>query len=310
MPEIAIEDYDSAFLRDAANYLENPSFLMRVANVVGKPLEEIAGLAGRLVPARVAVVANAALKRTMRLAVGTIWAGHPKERRLRAAYAAAGWTGLWHQLATVGTGFGGGFFGLPALAVELPVTTGILFRSIAAIADDFGEDLRDPAVRLDCLSVFSHGGTGRGEEAMESSYLTARLAMATLVEDAARFVARESAEAVADAMARGAAPALLDFLARVAVRFNLAVSEKFLAQGLPVFGALGGAAINAAFADHFNAVARYHFGIRNLGRRLGPDAVAVLYRAEVDRLRKAAVPGRTDVVAGVQAGSLTPGGDG
>ena len=206
MPHVAIDDFDAKLLRKAANYLDNPSLLMRLADAVGRPLEGLAGLAGSLVPARVGNAANAALRQTMLLAVGTIRSGDVTERRLKEAYEASGWTGMWHTLATVGTGFVGGFFGLPALALELPITTGILFRSIAVIAGDNGENLQDPAVRMECLSVFSHGGAGRGGEALESSYLTTRVAMATLVEDAARFVARESAEAVADALARGAAP--------------------------------------------------------------------------------------------------------
>src|ERR1700740_2025386 len=120
---------------------------------------------------------------------------------------------------------------------------------------------------------------------MESSYLTARLAMASLIEDAARFIARESAEAAAEAMARGAAPALLNFIGRVAARFHVAVSQKFVAQGLPLLGGLTGAVINVAFADHFNTVARYHFGVRKVERLHGRDDVQAAYRAEVLRLK-------------------------
>jgi hypothetical protein len=260
VPSALISPPESAFLRDAANCLENPSFLMRLANALGRPLE---GLVNCVVPQRLGEVANAALRQAMALAASTVWVGPAAglERNLLSAYQAAGWTGFWHKLAAAGSGFAGGFFGLPALALELPVTTGILFRSIASIAGDFGEDVGDPAVRVECLSIFSHGAAGTGDDAMESSYLTARVGLAGLIEEAALFVARESAEAAAEAAARGAAPALVNFIGRVAARFNVVVSQKVWAQGLPLLGGVAGAAVNVAFAEHFNAVARFHFGV-------------------------------------------------
>src|SRR5262249_2031130 len=157
-------------------------------NAVGQPLESIAR---RVVPRKVADVGNAALRKTMELAVGTGWATGAARAGLQKAYETSSWTSFWHTLATVATGFGGGLFGLPGPAVELPLTTGIMFRSIASIADNFGEDLMDPACRLECLSVFSYGGLGPEDDAMESTYLTVRVGMAKLIQDAARFLAHE-----------------------------------------------------------------------------------------------------------------------
>ena len=53
-----------------------------------------------------------------------------------------------------------------------------MFRSTGSIAADFGEDLSDPAVQLQCLAVFSQGGPSPDDDAMESTYLTARVGMA------------------------------------------------------------------------------------------------------------------------------------
>ena len=186
------------FLHAAADYLENPSYLIRLGNTLGKPVQE---LARRVLPEKVASVAEAALRRAMGLAIITIPGDQDDEREFREAHDSANWTGFWHKMSTVATGFGGGLFGLSGLAIELPITTGILFRSIAAVAGELGEDLREPAVRLECLSVFSQGGPG--DDVLESSYLATRLAVAQLIEEAARFVSRETAQAVAEAMARG-----------------------------------------------------------------------------------------------------------
>ena len=61
------------------------------------------------------------------------------------------------------------------------------------------------------------------------------------------------------------------------------MSQKLAAQAVAVVGALGGAALNLAFAEHFQDVARGHFTVRRLERVYGCDPV----RAEYDRLKSA-----------------------
>src|SRR5207245_2296223 len=68
----------------------------------------------------------------------------------------------------------GGAFGLPALAVELPITTTIMLRAIAAIAREEGDDLADPRTGLACLEVFALGASAPNREAAESDYFTVR----------------------------------------------------------------------------------------------------------------------------------------
>ena len=48
-----------------------------------------------------------------------------------------------------------------------------------------------------------------------------------------------------------------------------------------MLGAIGGAAVNVAFAEHFQTLARGHFIVRRLERVHGSDAV----RFEYQRLR-------------------------
>ena len=76
------------------------------------------------------------------------------------------------------------------------------------------------------------------------------------------------------------APALVRYAAQVASRFGLVVSQKVAAQAVPVLGALGGAAVNAAFMDHFQAIARAHFTVRRLERAYGREAVHEAYERE------------------------------
>jgi hypothetical protein len=283
---------EQRFLRDAAAYLENQSFLMKLADLIGEPLQK---LASRVVPAKVAQLGDTALRKAMDIAVVTVPnADHDTD--LEQAYGESGWTGLWHRLAATVSGGAGGVFGWPGLVIELPVTTGILFRSIGAIASDFGEDLTSPETRLECLTVFSHGGPSPDDDAMEASFITSRIAMSKLVRDAARYVGEHGAKAASGAIANRSAPALVTLINRVAAEFNVTVSQKVLAQSMPLISIATGAVINNAFADHFNRVARFHFGMRKLERCYGEPIVHAAYRSQLadlrtsPRLRRSAEP--------------------
>ncbi len=97
--------------------------------------------------------------------------------------------------------------------------------------------------------------------------------LAKTVTEAARFVAERG-------VINEGAPILLKFVTQIAARFGLVVTQKAAAQALPVVGALGGAAINYAFIEHFQDVARGHFSVRRLERLYGKDTI----RNEYDRI--------------------------
>ena len=161
-----------------------------------------------------------------------------------------------------------------------------MFRSIASIASEFGEPLSDDEVRMQCLAVFSLGGPGKPEDAMGSSYLSARLGLEQLVSAAAKAVAGKTAEEIASMVQKGTAAAVVNLIARIAARFDVIVTEKVVVESLPVIGAATGATINIAFMDHFNRVARFHFGMRKLERKYEVDRVQSLYREAVRKERE------------------------
>ena len=90
---------------------------------------------------------------------------------------------------------------------------------------------------------------------------------------AARFIAERG-------VIEEGAPVLVRFITLVASRFGVAVTQKVAAQALPVVGALGGAAVNYAFIEHFQEVAWGHFTVRRLERVYGKNIV----RTEYERL--------------------------
>jgi EcsC protein family len=60
-------------------------------------------------------------------------------------------------------------------------------------------------------------------------------------------------------------------------QFGLVVSDKAAAGAIPLVGALGGAAANLAFMEHFQRLARTHFAIRRLEREYGQPEVVRMY---------------------------------
>jgi hypothetical protein len=77
----------------------------------------------------------------------------------------------------------------------------------------------------------------------------------------------------------------------------MVVSQKIAAQAIPVVGALGGAAVNLAFAQHFQTLARGHFIVRRLERTYGQAAVRAAYERIATRLRGGEVEAQSRVVS-------------
>jgi hypothetical protein len=250
-----------AELTVAVKALEGETFALRLMRLFGGQMKMI----GRTLPesARkaIAVATDTALKAAMRVALRslkTAAAGKPRNRL--------------HQAAAAATGALGGAFGIAATAVELPVSTTILLRSIAEIARENGEDLSNPETALACLNVLGLGAE-RGDEGASRYYETR--------EQLAKGLADVNFMLLKQGVAAELTPMLMPYLSRLGARFGVVATEKLAAQALPVIGAVGGAAVNAAFAQHFQAMARGHFTVRRLERMHGVETV----RFEYERLR-------------------------
>lgn len=279
---------ESRFLEDATQYLESPSFLLKLADKFGKPLALLTQGIEKIAPAVVENAVGEALRAAMTIAARTIPTNSASDDiAIGGQIGDVGMTtDFWHKVSVAVTGSAGGFFGLLGLPIELPVTTTIMFRSIASTANDFGENLADNEVRLQCISVFSLGGPRTADDEMASAYLSGRLATEKMISMAAKAVAGKTTEQITKMIQKGTAPAVVDLIARIATRFNVTVTEKLVAQTLPVVGAAAGGAVNVAFMDHFNRVARFHFGIRSLERKYGKDYIQSLFMEAVQRRKK------------------------
>jgi hypothetical protein len=233
----------------------------RLAALAGKPV----GLVQNALPATastaVAKLAKRALERALDVALFSL-----QNRSIIGGRK-------FHSGLACASGAIGGAFGLAALAVELPVSTTIMLRAIAAIAQEEGEDLADPRTGLACLEVFALGGPP-DEDGAEADYFVVRAMLARGLVEVADFAIDKGAIGES-------APFLARFLTQIASRFGVVVSEKVAAQAVAVVGAVGGAAVNLACIEHFQDVARGHFTVRRLERVYGIDAV----RSEYDRVK-------------------------
>jgi hypothetical protein len=250
---------DYADLQVAIKKLETESFAMKVASKAGLPIE---ALLHKLPPA-----AQSAIQVSVDKALG---------RCLQVAMKAHRTNGLAvthnraHTAVAAFTGAAGGFFGLPGLLVELPVTTTVMLHSIVEIARSQGEDMLDPESELACLEVFALGPRSDYHGVQESAYYATRTAMAQVTREAVSYLTRKG-------MAKESAPALISFVGKVASRFGLEVSEKVAAEMVPIAGAVGGFALNIIFSQHFQSLAEGHFTIRRLERIYGKETIRQEY---------------------------------
>jgi hypothetical protein len=247
-------------LRTAKLLLETPGLAAKISNLVGAPIER--GFA--LLPKKWNAVVNDATRKSIAAALDVaLWTmDHSR------AESPSNW---WHKLAIGTTGAAGGAFGLPALTIELPVSTTIMLRSIADIARSQGENLKTPEARLECVQVLALGGRSKSDDGSETGYFAARAAMAKAVSDAIQHLA-------GNGLSQKGAPAIIRLIALITSRFSIVVSEKAAAQAVPVLGAFGGAVINALFIDHFQNMGKGHFIVRRLERAHGPEQVKRIYK--------------------------------
>jgi hypothetical protein len=250
---------DLAALREARRLLERRGLLVTLTEWLGKPIEKGMALLPEPAARRVQGITQRSLERALKVAVTSLGTRGPAPSTDRK-----------HRLAAASSGAVGGWFGLAGLAVELPVTTVIMLRSIADVARSEGHGLDDVAVRLACLEVFALGGPAPDDDAAETGYYAARAALAKALSDAARHVA-------AKGVAREGAPALVRLVERIAVRFGVVVQDKVLLEAVPIVGAASGALINTVFLAHFQDLARGHFTVRRLEARYGADVVRAAY---------------------------------
>lgn len=251
-------------LEEAYTMLENPSWWVQLSSAAGMPVEAVTRQLSKKAPEAVVNVVSKSTHRAIEFVMqSAVWTMRGEEQGPASPRL--------HQAAALTTGAVAGFFGLETLIVELPLTTGIMFRSIADIARAEGESPQDPETMMNCMQVFAMGShLSNKDDAAETSYYGVRVALSKVVTDALQYVASHG-------VGSASAPPLVRLISAVAARFGIVVTQKAMAQAIPIIGAVGGGLVNTVFISHFQDMARGHFSIRRLERRYGDDVVKNAY---------------------------------
>ncbi len=244
-------------LRQAKKLLTNPGMAIKIADFLGKPIEKGFDFLPDKWNDKFINITKGALLKTLKGMLKTFKKYDGKSHP------------VIHKVAASVSGGAAGAIGLAAVAVELPLSTSIMMRSIAEIARENGEDIRAIETQLACMEVFALGGINDVRQT-ESEYYAIRAALALAVNDAVQYVGQK-------AVIEESAPWLIRFISSIASRFSIQVSDKVLASAVPVIGAVGGAGINYIFLDHFQKISKAHFTVRRLERQYGAEEVKRMY---------------------------------
>ena len=250
---------DRKELQVAKTLLENPGIASKVTNFIGTPIEKGLGLLPDNWNKSIGDITQTALLKASDAAIFTM-----KDIPGEAS------SNIWHKLGVAVSGGVGGFFGISAIAIELPISTSIMLRSIADVARSEGESISTIETKLACLEVFALGGNSQSDDETESGYYAVRAMLSKSLADASEFL-------VSKTLTDEGAPVLIRLISMIAKRFSIQVTEKAAAQAIPAIGAAGGAIINTIFMDHFQDMARGHFIVRKLERKHGKEVVERLY---------------------------------
>jgi hypothetical protein len=181
-------------------------------------------------------------------------------RALEAAYGLARHTpdmGTRGPVAAVMvSGAAGGAGGIATALAELPVTVTLILNAIRAEARAAGLDPDALGVREDCLRVFGAGSPLAGDDGVNTSFLTARLALT--------------------------GPTVQNLITAIAPRLAAVLGQKLAAQAVPIVGAVTGAALNAAFLTYYRELARIRFALLKLSEVHGAEPVLAAFRDAVE----------------------------
>jgi EcsC protein family len=251
---------DHAALTSAVKHLESPNFAAKLADYAGAPVNRIMGMLPKTLNRQVSSMVRDAVMKGLDVAVETLEDEPPPTPSVRFSSFLAGVAGGLS-----------GLLGFGALAIELPLTTTVMLRSIAEIARHEGEDLSTVEARLACLEVFAYGAK-RSDDNLDVGYYAARTLISKYTSDIAALILERGA---IDA----SAPVVSNLVREIVSRFGIVVSDKFAAGAVPIIGALSGATVNVIFMDHFQKIAKGHFTLRRLERIHGSANVRHHYTA-------------------------------
>ena len=268
---MGVEERDLRDLEKAVNLLEQDTITEKMTQVIGKPIDFLMGVLPNGAEKQIHNIVEKALHKAADAALWSLDNEPNREASTRT-----------NKLFAAVSGAVGGAFGFTALAIELPVSTTIMLRSVADVARSEGFDLDKVETKQACLEVFALGGPSEDDDAVDTAYYATRSftaeAMQVLSKELAEIAARQaSAKAVSNLTPAQTGKWLAALIEKIAARFGVVITEKAAAQAIPIIGAIAGATLNTMFTDFYQDMARGHFIIKRLEKKYGFELVKAEY---------------------------------
>lgn len=268
---MSLEERDLRDLEKAVNLLEQDTITEKVTQVVGKPIDYLMGKLPKGAEKKIHSIVEKALHKA---ADSALWSLDNEPNREASTKT--------NKLFAAVSGAVGGAFGFTALAIELPVSTTIMLRSVADVARSEGFDLDKVETKQACLEVFALGGPSKDDDAVDTAYYATRSftaeAMQILSKEMAGIAARQSTvDAVSNLTPTQTGKWLAALIEKIAARFGVVITEKAAAQVVPIVGAVAGATLNIMFTDYYQDMARGHFIIKRLEKKYGFELIKAEY---------------------------------
>lgn len=257
LPIHSLSQEDLKLLEEAKSTMHNLSWAMRNINLVGDTIESKIKLVPEKYIQKLQTATESILMGIVKTNLLTISKNKkfskPSSKTYKAVVTGSGFlSGLFGSASGIGT---------PIFISELTLTTKFIMRSIMDIARSQGEDLYSTDTQMACLEVFALGGDSKNDDGLETSYYTLRAGLSSFINNASL----------------SGSGAIANLISKIATRYSITISEKFVAQALPIVGGIGGGTINYVFIDHFQNMATAHFTLKKLERKYGKALIEATF---------------------------------
>ncbi|EFN9109925.1 EcsC family protein [Escherichia coli] len=286
---MSLEERELLDLEKAVKLLEQATITEKMTQMVGKPIDYLMSKLPKGAEAQIYSLVEKALHKA---ADAALWSLNNEPNREASTKT--------NKFFAAVSGAVGGTFGFSALAIELPLSTTIMLRSVADIARSEGFDLDKVETKQACLEVFALGGPSENDNAVDTAYEnddavdTAYYATRSFTAEAMQILSKELSEIATKKASVNAAMNLTPtqtgkwlatLIEKVATRFGIVITEKTAAQVVPVIGAFAGATLNIMFTDYYQDMARGHFIIKRLEKKYGSEFIKSEYMKILNLVR-------------------------
>ena len=276
---MSLEERELLDLEKAVKLLEQATITEKMTQMVGKPIDYLMSKLPKGAEAQIYSLVEKALHKA---ADAALWSLNNEPNREASTKT--------NKFFAAVSGAVGGTFGFSALAIELPLSTTIMLRSVADIARSEGFDLDKVETKQACLEVFALGGPSENDDAVDTAYYATR----SFTAEAMQILSKELSEIATKKASVNAAMNLTPtqtgkwlatLIEKVATRFGIVITEKTAAQVVPVIGAFAAATLNLMFTDYYQDMARGHFIIKRLEKKYGSEFIKSEYMKILNLVR-------------------------